>query len=504
MTLHTPPMTSPGDVERPPELALGRSPEMLTSLAGFLSVLGIEAYLVGGAVRDMLLDREVRDLDIAVKADAAAVASDLASFLDGAAFPLDAERAIHRVVSGGAAVDLVGIDDIRTDLARRDFTVDAMAVSVSDLANGASPTVIDPHGGMRDLRAREIRMVSPSVFADDPGRLMRAARLETQLGFRLSPDTEALVRGQTDMVGLVSGERIRDELLSILAEPGATTSLRRLDDLGLLSAALPEQDESRGVTQPKEHHWDVFRHAVETPGQVEVLLESEPRPDGLVAGRTPRFEGMHEYFAEHAADGHTRATMLKLAGLLHDIGKPAMKTVEPSGRIRFIGHHTEGAEIARTALTRLRLSRRGVDMVSGMVRHHLRPGQMAQGDDLPSARAVYRYYRDVGDVAVDTVYLNLADYAAARGPMLGEEEWAVRCRTAAHILKAAVAPERQARARPLIDGHDIIDVFSLEPGPAVGAMLETVREAQAAGEVGSKEEALELVREKLNVGDDGA
>ena len=477
---------------------------MLTSLAGFLSVLGIEAYLVGGAVRDMLLDREVRDLDIAVKADAAAVASDLASFLDGAAFPLDAERAIHRVVSGGAAVDLVGIDDIRTDLARRDFTVDAMAVSVSDLANGAAAPVIDPHGGMRDLRAREIRMVSPSVFADDPGRLMRAARLETQLGFRLSPDTEALVRGQTDMVGLVSGERIRDELLSILAEPGATTSLRRLDDLGLLSAALPEQDESRGVTQPKEHHWDVFRHAVETPGQVEVLLESEPRPAGLVAGRTPRFEGMHEYFAEHAADGHTRATMLKLAGLLHDIGKPAMKTVEPSGRIRFIGHHTEGAEIARTALTRLRLSRRGVDMVSGMVRHHLRPGQMAQGDDLPSARAVYRYYRDVGDVAVDTVYLNLADYAAARGPMLGEEEWAVRCRTAAHILKAAVAPERQARARPLIDGHDIIDVFSLEPGPAVGAMLETVREAQAAGEVGSKEEALELVREKLNVGDDGA
>ena len=477
---------------------------MLTSLAGFLSVLGIEAYLVGGAVRDMLLDREVRDLDIAVKADAAEVASDLASFLNGAAFPLDAERAIHRVVSGGAAVDLVGIDDIRADLARRDFTVDAMAVSVSDLANGAAAPVIDPHGGMRDLRAREIRMVSPSVFVDDPGRLMRAARLETQLGFRLSPDTEALVRGQADMVGLVSGERIRDELLSILAEPGATTSLRRLDDLGLLSAALPEQDESRGVTQPKEHHWDVFRHAIETPGQVEALFESEPRTDGLVAGRTPRFEGMHEYFAGHAADGHTRATMLKLAGLLHDIGKPAAKTVEPSGRIRFIGHHTEGAEIARAALTRLRLSRRGVDMVSGMVRHHLRPGQMAQGDDLPSARAVYRYYRDVGDVAVDTVYLNLADYAAARGPMLGEEEWAVRCRTAAHILKAAVAPERLARARPLIDGHDIIDVFSLEPGPAVGAMLETVREAQAAGEVGSKEEALELVREKLNVGDDGA
>ena len=497
-------MTPTGDVERPPELALGRSPEMLTSLAGFLSVLGIEAYLVGGGVRDMLLDREVRDLDIAVKADAAEVASDVASFLDGAAFPLDVERSIHRVVSSGAVIDLVGIDDIREDLARRDFTVDAMAVSVSDLANGAAAPVIDPQGGLGDLKAREIRMVSPTVFADDPGRLMRAARLETQLGFKLSPDTEALVRKQAGMVDLVSGERVRDELLAILSEPGATTSLRRLDDLGLLSAALPEQDESRGVTQPKEHHWDVFRHAVETPGQVEALLAPDARTDGLVAVGTPRFEGMDEYFAEQAADGHTRATMLKLAGLLHDIGKPATKTVEPSGRIRFIGHHTEGEGIARAALDRLRLSRRGVDMVSRMVRHHLRPGQMAQGDDLPSARAVYRYYRDVGDVAIDTVYLNLADYAAARGPMLGEEEWAERCRTAAHILKAGAAPERPAAPRPLIDGHDIMDVFSLEPGPAVGAMLETVREAQAAGEVGSKEEALELVREKLKTGDAGA
>ena len=477
---------------------------MLSSLASFLSVLGVEAHLVGGAVRDMLLDRQVRDLDIAVKADASEVASDLASFLDGAAFPLDAERSIHRVVCPGGAIDLVGIADIQADLARRDFTVDAMAMPISELAEGSAPSPIDPHGGLGDLDARVIRVVSDTVFADDPGRLMRAARLETQLGFRMSPDTEALVRRQAGMVDLVSGERIRDELLDILSEPGATKSLRRLDDLGLLSAALPEQDESRGVTQPKEHYWDVFGHAMETPGRVEALLAPETRSNGFAAVGTPRFAGMDDYFAEQAADGHTRATMLKLAGLLHDIGKPATKTVEPSGRVRFIGHHTEGAEIARAALNRLRLSGRGVDMVSRMVRHHLRPGQMAQGDDLPSARAVYRYYRDVGDVAIDTLYLNLADYAAARGPMLGEEEWAGRCRTAAHILKAGVAADRPARQRPLIDGHEIMDAFSLQPGPAVGAMLETVREAQAAGEVGSKEEALELVRQNLNVGEAGA
>ena len=497
-------MTPAGDVERPIELALGRSSETLASLASYLSVLGVEAYLVGGAVRDVLLGREAADLDVAVKADAAEVASDLASFLGGSAFPLDVERSMHRVTHGDGAVDLVGIDDIRADLARRDFTVDAMAFPLSELGDRRPPSLIDPHGGVSDLRVREIRMVSPSVFSDDPGRLMRAARLETQLGFRLSPDTEAQVRSQSGMVGLVSGERVRDELLGILALPGATASLRRLDDLGLLSAALPEQDDSRGVTQPKEHYWDVFGHAVETPGQVEALLAPEARSDGFVARLTPRFEGMDDYFAGQAADGHTRGTMLKLAGLLHDIGKPATKTVEHSGRVRFIGHHIEGEQIARAALTRLRLSGRGVDVVSGMVRHHLRPGQMAQGDDLPSARAVYRYYRDVGDVAVDTVYLNLADYAAARGPMLDEEEWAGRCRTAAHILEAVAAPDRPAAPRPLVDGHDIMDALSLDPGPAVGAMLEAVREAQAAGEVGSKEEALDLVRQKLSAEGAGA
>ena len=497
-------MSPTGDVERPVELALSRSHETLGPLADYLSMLGIEAYIVGGAVRDVLLCQEVDDLDIAVRADAAGVASDLASFLGGSAFPLDAARAIHRVTHRGGAVDVVGIDDIRADLARRDFTVDAMAVALSELADGRAPSLIDPHGGQNDLAAREIRMVSATVFADDPGRLMRAARVEAQLGFRLSPDTEALVRAQAGMIDLVSGERVRDELLNILALPGATESLRRLDDLGLLSAALPEQDDSRGVTQPKEHYWDVFGHAVETPGQVEVLLDLGARAEGFVARLTPRFEGMDDYFAGQAADGHTRATLLKLAGLLHDIGKPATKTVEPSGRVRFIGHHTEGEEIARAALTRLRLSRRGVDIVSGMVRHHLRPGQMQHGDDLPSPRAVYRYYRDVGDVAIDTIYLNLADYAAARGPMLDEEEWAGRCRTAAHILKAVAAPDRPATPRPLIDGHDIMEAFSLEPGPAVGAMLETVREAQAAGEIGTKEEALELVEQKLNAEDAGA
>jgi len=506
LTLPSLPMTPTGEVERSRELALPHFPEIVPSLVGFFASRGIEAYLVGGAVRDALLGRDTRDVDVAVNTDTGDVGSDLASFLGGYVFPLDVEKGIHRVVSGEAVVDLSSLaGDIHEDLGRRDFAVDAMAVSVSDLAErAAGARVIDPHGGLSDLEAGEIRMISSSVFAEDAGRLMRAARLEAQLGFTLSRDTEATVRQQAGMAGSTSGERVRNELLSILAEPGATASLRRLDDLGLLSVVLPELDEARDVTQPKEHHWDVFGHSMETPGQVEVLLASEKEPDGFVARTTPRFEGMNEYFAEVVTDGHSRFTLLKLAALLHDVGKPAAKTVEPSGRIRFIGHHSVGAEIAEGALGRLRLSGRGINMVSRMVRHHLRPGQMEHGDDLPSQKATYRYYRDLADVAIDTVYLNLADYAAARGPQLGDEEWAGRCRTAAHILQAGTAQAQQEAARSLVDGQDIMKALSLEPGPIIGTMLEAVREARATGEVGSREEALDLVRERLKTGGAGA
>jgi poly(A) polymerase len=477
---------------------------MVEYLGGLFASRGETAFLVGGVVRDALAGRDTSDVDVAVAGDTVAIGDEVVAALGGTAVLMDAARRIVRVVpasrDSGAVLDLSPLrGSIEQDLALRDFTVDAMAIPIADSIHYGD-TVVDPHGGRSDLREGVVRAVSEAVFVDDPLRLMRAPRLAAQLGFTIEDGTAQAIKRHAHLIEEVSAERVKDELLKLIAEPDATRSLRLLDDLGLLCRVLPELAEARGVTQPKEHHWPVLDHCIETAGQVERLIQDEDRgPEDFVLELAPRFRDMPGYFGQDAGDEHTRLTMLKLAGLLHDVGKPATRTVEDTGRIRFLGHHETGSEMTESALDRLRLSRRGVDAVSKMVKYHLRPGQMAQTGELPTRRAIYRYYRDVGDVAIDTLYLNLADYLAARGPMLQRQEWADCCRVAGHILQG-FEPTVQRNLPGLIDGHDLMRAFDIAPGPEIGSLLELVREAQAVGGVATRDEALSLVESSLSDG----
>ena len=486
-----------------------RFPPLVKRLGEFFAYSGVSAYLVGGVVRDALLGRETSDIDLAVTGDALRVGQSIADLLGGHLVPLDEARRIARVVlpgdRGGTAIDISSAGDgIHTDLSRRDFTLDAMAVSLDGpWARDEPPVLVDPYNGAADADAGVIRAVSPTVFEDDPGRLLRGPRLAAQLRFDLSEATARAIRESAHLVTIASPERTRDELLKLLAEPGATASLRLMDDLGLLFEVIPELASARGVSQPREHHWDVLDHCIETAGQVERLMQRCLDPSDIV-GLAPRFESMEKHFDEEVSDGHTRLTLLKLAGLLHDVGKPATKTVEASGRIRFLGHHTEGAQLTAEVLGRLRLGGRGIDLLTRMVEHHLRPSQMAQEGELPTPRAIFRYYRDLGDAGIDTLFLNLADYLAARGPELDEAKWSEHCGIIGYILEQGFAQESPGRMRKLIDGHDMMKLFRLEPGPRVGDLLELVREAQASGEVGTREEAISLVKTSMKSGAGGA
>ncbi len=488
-------------------LELSRLPSAIPRLGEHFASRRLEAYVVGGAVRDLLLQQEIADVDVAVAADTGAVAPQLAKFLDGRTVPLDDDRGTYRIMPRGEPrglfVDLTPVaGDIQNDLGRRYFTIDAMAVPLAATGATTSLSVIDPFGGERDLKDRVIRVVSPTVFADDPGRLMRAARLAAQLGFNIARQTTDLIRRDAHLLDTVSPQRVREEFLKLLAQPNVVVSLRLLDGAGLLSRVVPELDDARAVGQPPEHHWDVFDHCIETVGQVGRLLDrdSSGAPDPIV-DKVPRFEGIGDYFAQDASDGHSRLTLLKLTGLLHDIGKPDTKTIEPSGRIRFLGHSEAGAEVAAAALRRLRISRRGVTLVKNMVEHHLRPGQMAPEGQLPSKRATYRYYRDLGDVALDTLYLNLADYLAARGPTLDQAAWAAHCRVVAHILDRRFGTKKEKLPqRKLIDGHNLIQDLGLKPGPRFRPLLEAVQTAHGAGDVSTKEEALDLVKSIVGSG----
>ena len=461
----------------------------------FFSARDLPAYLVGGIVRDALLDKKTEDIDLAVETNPANlldVAALLADAVEGRFVLLNRERGAARIVlSAHSTIDLIAAPEgLVRDLARRDFTINAMAAPLDETLSAAGRMeVIDLHCGRGDLASKVLRVVSNGAFDDDPVRLIRAPRFAAQLGLTITEETREAIRLKAGMLGLSSPERVRDELLKIFALPNVIASVRTLDELGLLSVVLPELDEARDVSQPKEHYWDVFNHCVETVGMVEAILGRSKALEGWVLDPVPSFPDMDSHFQERISDGHSRSTLVRLSGLLHDIAKPSTKTREENGRIRFLGHHKVGAEVVDEILDRLRFGTRGKQYVRTLVRHHLRPKQLAERGAVPTRRALFRYYRELGDAAISTLYLNMADYLAARGPLLERGEWQEHCDLMASILNAEL--EKPATPR-LITGVDVMDGFALGPGPRIGRVLDAVNEAQATGEVATRDDAMRL------------
>ena len=482
---------------------LGRSKDwpLILKVGGLLG-RAESPYLVGGWLRDRLLGRGSKDIDFAVAGDGIEIAARVARVVGGACVPLDPERRIGRVVLGGGplggdrTLDFAACrGSIQEDLSRRDFTIDAIAVDLLEAGSGGSIRLIDPFGGLNDLESRVIRAVTGSVFSDDPARLLRAVRLVAHLGFTVEPQTEAMMRENALLVSRVAGERLREELVSFLSLAGSGHFLSYMDGLGLLAALIPELETARGVTQPREHHWDVLTHSLKTVEAFDYLLGQAAWPYVALSLADLRSSQVNDYFEEQVGFGSNRAALFRLASLLHDVSKPDTKTVEPTGRIRFLGHGDVGAGVADEVLSRLRFSNREMKLIGTAVKYHLRPTQMGW-PEMPSRRAIYRYYRDTAEAAVGILYLSLADHMAARGPQLDPDEWRIHSGISKYILSQQT--EQPARVLPLIDGYDIMKNLGLSPGRRVGELLESVREAQTAGDISSKEEALALARSLLD------
>jgi len=478
---------------------------LLTKVSDFLSQENIDSYLVGGYVRDTLLGRPTRDVDIAVDALAPEVAKRMATTLKSKYVLLDKANEIARVVliEGDPTqgnrwhLDFSTIrGGVEADLSHRDFTINAMALNLKELEKDY-PQLIDPFQGKRDLDRGLIRVVSETAFQEDPARLLRAVRLAAEYSFNIEERTEALIQAQSQLICQVAGERVREELCRLLSTRNTAYFLDYLDHLGLLIAIFPELAPTKGVEQPIEHFWDVFHHSVETVASVERLIrtgDSEYEDD--ILSLAPRSPAILQHFEEEVSSGVTRSTLLKLAALLHDIAKPKTKSIEPNGRARFLGHTKEGAIMAGDILQRLRFSTRETKMVQKLIESHLRLWQMG-GEGKPTSRAIYRFFRDTGDVSIDIIFLTLADFLATRGPNLDLEEWRQHCHLMDYILSQQEREKEKVTPEKLIDGHDLINVFGLKPSPKIGDLLEAVREAQGVGEISTREEALVFVQRQL-------
>lgn len=478
-------------------------PPLLEQLRPLLIGRDEPVYLVGGAVRDAVLGHVSYDLDFVVPDNAIALAFHVGDELGAPAFVLDQERDIARVVLAGEIdLDFARFRgaDLEADLRARDFTMNAMALPVDRLEAKA---IIDPCGGRDDIEAGILRLAHPKAIETDPVRALRAVRFAVRLGYELSEEVRAAARASASQLGTVSAERNRDELLKALTSPEPDRAVRLLDELGLLAELLPEIAALKGVEQTAPHVHPVLTHTISVLRWLVViedaLFTGKDAGDERAAADVQERLGCYadrlaEHFSRPVDGGLSGKSLLRLGALFHDVGKAQTQTVEADGRIRFLNHEVVGAELAGARLRKLKLSREAVSHVKTIVEGHMRPLWLVHSDNV-TRRAVYRYFRATGKAGLDIGLLTIADHLGTFGePDLGDS-WErlleLVDRLFGHYFEAydeTIAPP------PLLSGSELIAALELEPGPIVGRLLRLIEEAQAAGDISTREEALELAR----------
>lgn len=447
-----------------------------------------EAWIVGGAVRDAALGREVTDLDLAIANGEEEAAKAIAGLGGGHCFQLSERFATWRAAArdGSWQADVAALrgGSIEADLAERDFTLNAAAVPLA----GGEP--IDPHHGLADLEAGTLRAVSARAFTEDPLRLMRAARIGATLGLSIDSGTLELARDSAGLAAEPAAERILAELRALLGGPAPLRGLELMDELGITAVVLPELEALRGVAQNPNHHLDVHGHTLTV---LEELLGVEADLERFAGDRAAE---VRELLDEPFADEMTRRTALRFGALLHDVGKPETRG-ETGGYVTFIGHDAVGAEIIARMARRLRTSRKLSSYLQDLALHHLRLGFLVHERPL-SRRRVYEYLRTTEPVSADVTLLTVADRLSAKGtgPLASSEMIEAHVDLAREMLAKALDWRRDP-PEPPIGGDELARELGIEAGPRVGELLEELRAAAYAGEISGRDKALELARSRL-------
>ena len=445
-----------------------------------------DIYLVGGAVRDMLLSNSPLDYDIVVSGDPQVFVDAVSQDMGVSFFKLGKNRqVVYRGKIGSYTLDIVPMagGSIASDLYLRDFTINAMAVHLGH------QVPIDPLNGQADLAERTIRMVSEQAFVNDPLRLIRAYRLAATLNFEIETETKTAIQTHSRLISKPAGERIREELFRLLNTPCASGILRKMKDSGLLFEIFPEIRNTSGCTQNEHHTFDVLEHTLWACHHLEAILNG----DGADA------------VMFQAAIAAPKWPVLKLAMLLHDIGKPSTRTMDDSGSVHFYGHEKAGAQMASDIALRLKLSNSDSEYLRELIRNHLRPLFLYQAHQTRTLtrKGIVRLFRAMKDDMPDLLAMVLADIRAKTDK--SDDADPAFCDFVVNLLKLYGEDylPRQKQA-PLITGQDLMIHFGLQPSAEFKIILEAVEEGRLSHELSDREMALAWVQEWLAVHEKGA
>ena len=474
---------------------MGPRIERLSRLAGELAdwpVFGLAAnlgpaegvFLVGGALRDALTGRRPEgplEVDLAVAGPALALGRELARQTGGKAVVLSQADEAIRLILPGLTVDLVGLrrPEITGDLAARDFTINALALKLTDLLAGR-PALIDPLGGLGDLAAGRLRLAGPGVLFADPLRVLRGYRLVAELGLDPLPATRQALRVAAPGLGRVAGERINQELSRLLAAPHSAPAMTLMAVDRALYRVCPEVAALSGLYQNRYHHLSGLDHTLAALAEAETLIwQVQPGwPSQEDAMADPR-----------------RRLVLKLALLFHDAGKATALRAKADGTLAFPNHAKISARLWRRAATRLRFSRLLTRQVSSLIEAHMRPLSLILAPQC-TLRAIRRLAMAGGERLIDLGLLCLADCRATKGPAIDPRAERRLIELWGECLAVQTELARH-KVRPIIDGHELMAALGLRPGPVVGQLLAEIAEARLAGRLQDKKGAIALARKKL-------
>ncbi|UCC95644.1 MAG: CCA tRNA nucleotidyltransferase [Candidatus Omnitrophota bacterium] len=449
----------------------------------------INVWLVGGILRDAQLRRkkEFLDFDFCVEKNVFSFVKDFSKKISSKYIILDERQGSFRVIvkrnSKVYTYDFTRIRgrDLCEDLILRDFSINTLAINLND----KKKKIIDYFGARGDLKRKTIRAIKEKVLFDDPLRILRGFTFTAQYNFTIEPSTLKAMAKYKKFLHNVSGERVTEELFKIFASDYSYKVFMLMDRLKIIDEIIPYIQKSRAVSQGPYHHLGVWKHSLETLRKFELLYQRRFRNN----------KDIFTYLHEELVQARKRIQIIKLACLLHDIGKPFAKKRLRKKTI-FHTHEKIGRDLVEKLSCRLRLSFREKEVLKRLVYWHLRPGYLAD-QKVPSQRAIYRFFRDTETEGVGVILLSLADWRATRGPLVDERKRARHERVMLKLIEHYFRQKTKIPLPKIIDGYDVMRKFNLSPSPIIGQILRKVKEEQALGKISTKGEAYKVARKVI-------
>ncbi|MCX7641665.1 MAG: HD domain-containing protein [Elusimicrobiales bacterium] len=478
----------------------------------FKKILFENSYVVGGCIRDVIIGREVTDIDIICicsNEEFNLILKKLSSIYP--VFPLDEKRGIWRVSINNLTLDISKINNIEHDILRRDFTINTLAVKLEDVdikinknaykINFSHNRIIDiTRKGISDLKKGWIRHINPEVFDDDPLRIMRAIRFLSQFDFKILPQTEKLINEKKFLLSNVAKERIKEEIVKMASSNNFFISVKFMIDTGVLFVIFPEFEKQINCATIYYGKGGVLRHTLNVVEKLDLFFKNIKKYSLLPKKFYPKlYEEMY---------------LIKIAGLFHDIAKPHTAAFREN-RLRFFGHENLGSEITQKILYEFKFSNKDIKYVYNLIKNHLRIGSIACNDPI-TRKAISRVFYDLREYTLGLLVLSWADYSShiknlrfdkiinetkkspypiiKKLPTTGIQKTLRFIQVVNFIFKNYSKFLESSHIKSLLNGNEIMNILSLPSGPQIGRIKRKLIHLQLDGKIKNRTQAVSYIK----------